>query len=82
METRRVVQASAGGGHAGAAFDGNPKAQAALDISPREMEVLQHLAAGRSYKEIAQALEVSPNTVKTHVGRRSGISGVGRPAAQ
>ena len=51
------------------AFDGNPKAQAALGISARELEVLQALAAGRSNKEIAQALEVSPNTVKTHVAR-------------
>lgn len=50
-----------------AAFDGNPKAQAALGISPRELTVLQALAAGRSNKEIAIALDVSPNTVKTHV---------------
>jgi DNA-binding NarL/FixJ family response regulator len=50
-------------------FDGNPRAQAALAISPRELEVLQRLAAGRSNKEIAAQLEVSPNTVKTHVAR-------------
>ena len=29
--------------------------------------MLSLLAAGRSNKEIAQQLEVSPNTVKTHV---------------
>jgi DNA-binding NarL/FixJ family response regulator len=52
-----------------AAFDGNPKAQAALGISPRELTVLQALAAGRSNKEIAIALDVSPNTVKTHVAK-------------
>ena len=40
-----------------------------LGISGRELEVLEHLAAGRSNKEIAQRLEVSPNTVKTHVAR-------------
>jgi DNA-binding CsgD family transcriptional regulator len=50
-------------------FDGNPKAQAALGISPRELEVLRELAAGRSNKEIAAKLNVSPNTVKTHVAR-------------
>jgi DNA-binding NarL/FixJ family response regulator len=50
-------------------FDGNPRAQAALDISPRELEVLQSLATGRSNKEIAAQLAVSPNTVKTHVAR-------------
>ncbi len=51
------------------AFDGNPKAQAALGISAREMAVLREIAAGRSNKEIAAALHVSPNTVKTHVAR-------------
>lgn len=50
-------------------FDGNPQAQAALGLSPREMTVLQQLAAGRSNKEIAALLDVSPNTVKTHVAR-------------
>jgi len=48
-------------------FDGNAKAQAALGISPRELAVLHEIAAGRSNKEIAAELNVSPNTVKTHV---------------
>jgi DNA-binding CsgD family transcriptional regulator len=52
-----------------ATFDGNPKARAALGISPRELTVLRELAAGRSNKEIAALLNVSPNTVKTHVAR-------------
>ena len=51
------------------AFDGNPKAQAELGLSERELEVLHELAAGRSNKEIAAHLHVSPNTVKTHVAR-------------
>jgi DNA-binding NarL/FixJ family response regulator len=50
-------------------FDGNPKACSALEISPRELTVLQRLAAGRSNKEIAAELNVSPNTVKTHAAR-------------
>lgn len=50
-------------------FDGNPKARAALGISPREFTVLGELAAGHSNKEIAQRLNVSPNTVKTHVAQ-------------
>jgi DNA-binding CsgD family transcriptional regulator len=50
-------------------FDGNPKAQAALGISPRELAVLEEIAAGRSNKEIAARLNVSPNTVKTHAAR-------------
>ncbi len=51
------------------AFDGNPKARAALGLSARELEVLQQLAGGCSNKEIAARLHVSPNTVKTHVAR-------------
>lgn len=50
-------------------FDGNPKAQAELGISPRELAVLLEIVAGRSNKEIAAQLKVSPNTVKTHVAR-------------
>jgi DNA-binding NarL/FixJ family response regulator len=50
-------------------FDGNPCAQAALGISPRELMVLHQMAEGRSNKEIARELGVSDNTVKTHVAR-------------
>jgi DNA-binding NarL/FixJ family response regulator len=52
-----------------AAAEIDPEAQLRLGISERELEVLEHLAAGRSNKEIAQRLEVSPNTVKTHVAK-------------
>ena len=51
------------------AGEGNPRAAEALGISPRELEVLQEIAAGHSNKEIALRLHVSPNTVKTHVAR-------------
>lgn len=50
------------------AFEPNTQVQETLGISGRELEVLELLAAGRSNKEIAKRLEVSPNTVKTHVG--------------
>jgi ATP/maltotriose-dependent transcriptional regulator MalT len=52
-----------------APFDGNPKALETLGISPRELKVLEEIAAGRSNKEISRRLGVSPNTVKTHVAR-------------
>ena len=57
------------GRHRSLPDEGNPQALAALGISPRELEVLRELAAGLSNKEIARRLEVSPNTVKTHVTR-------------
>ena len=43
--------------------------QAALGITPRELEVLHAIADGLSTKEIARRLAISPNTVKTHSAR-------------
>lgn len=40
-----------------------------LGITPREMEILQEIAAGLSTREIAAKLFVSENTVKTHSSR-------------
>jgi len=48
---------------------GNPAAVASLGLTPRAVEVLALLAAGQANKEIARALGVSPNTVKTHLAR-------------
>jgi len=44
-----------------------PKAAAQELLSDRELEVLSRLAAGESYKEIAQNLFLSLNTVQFHV---------------
>jgi DNA-binding CsgD family transcriptional regulator len=55
-----------------AKFETNTKAQQTLGISEREFEVLKHLAAGRSNKEISAKLNVSPNTVKSHVAKLYG----------
>lgn len=54
--------------HAGA-FEKNEAAIATLGITAREYEVLERLAAGESNKEIARSLDLSPNTVKTHLAR-------------
>jgi DNA-binding NarL/FixJ family response regulator len=38
-------------------------------LTPREREVLQLLAEGRSNKEVGVALDISPKTVETHRAR-------------
>jgi DNA-binding NarL/FixJ family response regulator len=43
--------------------------RAVATLSPRETEVLLHMAAGRSNQEIAATLVLSEATVKTHVAR-------------
>ena len=41
----------------------------ALGITPRELQVLELIAAGLSNKEIGERIHVSENTVKTHSSR-------------
>lgn len=36
-------------------------------LSPREKEVLEHLAQGLTERQIGERLFISPNTVKTHL---------------
>lgn len=50
-------------------FEKNFAALQTLGVTDREYEVLELLAAGHSNKEIARRLDVSPNTVKTHISR-------------
>ncbi len=47
----------------------NEAALQSLGITKREHAVLEQLASGQSNKQIATALHVSPNTVKTHISR-------------
>lgn len=48
----------------GVADDGDPE----MDLlTPREKEVLRHIARGYRYKEIAARLHISTKTVETHV---------------
>ena len=37
------------------------------ELTPRELEVLSHIALGQSNREIARDLTISEKTVKTHV---------------
>ena len=50
-------------------FQRNHAAIRSLGLTDRECEILELLASGQSNKEMARALGISPNTVKTHVAR-------------
>jgi DNA-binding CsgD family transcriptional regulator len=62
-------------------FEPNMRARESLGITEREADVLKLVAAGRTNKEIAIQLGVSPNTVKTHVTRLYEKLGAGRRTA-
>src|SRR5262245_33393517 len=53
----------------GGPFVRNEERLRELGMTPRELEILEALAAGLSNKEIADRLFVSENTVKTHAAR-------------
>jgi len=53
----------------GGPFQRNEARVAQLGITPRELEILEAVAAGLSTREIAERLFVSENTVKTHTAR-------------
>lgn len=40
-----------------------------LSLSPRQIEVIKHLFAGHSDKQIAMGLQISIPTVRTHLSR-------------
>jgi DNA-binding NarL/FixJ family response regulator len=64
-----VLDAFAGGA-AGPAGRGSTPSDRDADLdqlTPREREVLQHIARGYMYKEIAQRLGISAKTVEAHV---------------
>lgn len=56
---------------AGFQLSGDRDAAAATSahLSPREQEILDLLAQGRLYKEIAETLSIGLGTVRTHIRR-------------
>ncbi|WP_020571141.1 response regulator [Neolewinella persica] len=62
---RRIVQAFKSSGSPGS--DAESAALAAAGLTPREREVLDQLAEGYLYKEIARHLNIGIDTVKRHI---------------
>ena len=60
-----LADVSPAGGARGAPPTSDPAA--ALGLTPREGDVLRLLAQGRSNREIADSLYISPSTVNFHV---------------
>ena len=49
--------------------DSDTKTSLALQVTPRQAEILQLIASGLTDKQIAARLGVSPRTVQSHVDR-------------
>ncbi len=56
------------------------KGERSHGLTPRELEVLQHICAGRSNREIAEKLELSVNTVAVHRANIMNTLGVHKTA--
>ena len=68
MGRRRTAERQTGT-EAGGEFAVDERKRLELGITPRELEVLGLIARGMSTREMADALHVSENTVKTHSSR-------------
>ncbi|HEX6976619.1 MAG TPA: LuxR C-terminal-related transcriptional regulator [Vicinamibacterales bacterium] len=68
-KTREVVLVKEVPVPAAVPFSVNTAKVEELGITPRELEILGRIAQGLSTREIAEALFVSENTVKTHSSR-------------
>jgi DNA-binding NarL/FixJ family response regulator len=58
------------------ALNAEPNDSGSRELSPREREVLQLLAEGKSMKEVASVLDISPRTVEFHKYRVMQLLGV------
>jgi DNA-binding CsgD family transcriptional regulator len=70
LEAARTVFAELGAGPDLAQVESlvpSPPSQSAGGLSPRELEVLRHLAGGKTNKEIATELVLSERTIERHV---------------
>jgi len=76
LQGRRYLSPSLAKGMADAGLDPGPHDARLRDLSLREREVLQLLAEGKSMKEVAAILDISPRTVEFHKYRTMELLGV------
>jgi DNA-binding NarL/FixJ family response regulator len=60
-------------------FIRDPRPERQRELTPREREVLMQLAQGKSMREAAQVLNVTPRTIAFHKYRVMGTNYVGKP---
>jgi DNA-binding NarL/FixJ family response regulator len=76
LHGRRYLSPSLAKGMADAGLDPGTRDPRLRDLSPREREVLQLLAEGKSMKEVAAILDISPRTVEFHKYRTMELLGL------
>jgi DNA-binding NarL/FixJ family response regulator len=76
LQGRCYVSPSIAGRMADAGLRPAPQDATLRDLSPREREVLQLLAEGKSMKEVAAILDISPRTVEFHKYRTMELLGL------
>jgi DNA-binding NarL/FixJ family response regulator len=79
-EFLRIIKQTMAGAPIASPFliSARPPADAALaELTAREREILAHLSEAMSNKEIAQAMNLSPETIKSHLQRIYAKLGIG-----
>jgi len=66
LRGKSYVSPSVASGMLGHSLDATAEAVSLRELSPRERDVLQLLAEGKSMKEVAAVLDISPRTVEFH----------------
>jgi DNA-binding NarL/FixJ family response regulator len=76
LQGRSYVSPLIAKGMVNQALNPEPRDPGLRELSPREREVLQLLAEGKSMKEVAAVLDISPRTVEFHKYRVMELLGV------
>jgi DNA-binding CsgD family transcriptional regulator len=81
LETPEKIRSLCAAGFAAMRLDqlsglDQPTGSRRAELTPRELSVLRHLSMGDSFKEVAQALELGEETIRTHLKKVQAKLGV------